>query len=410
MGIKSINKTLKEHSSGAYGTIPITYFSGYRIGIDGNGWVYSRVAIICKSMIMSMVDPFEELDRGEMINRLINSLIVFTCKLMKDNVSLIWCWDGSSPEEKSHIRAARTKAKTRVITKIEEAKQALLDSHILLRTPEKITKYKQLRSQNTSVTPKEMRLIAEVIKGVGLSSVNAISEGEKLAASLAREGIVKAVWSTDTDNHALGTQLMLTGFSGKNEQGVPLVEFVSTVTILHCLTIAMGWDELGMKFGLANFLDLAILHGTDFNPNIKGIGPKRAWNLIKKYGCIEYIEEYEKQLDVTVLNYKKTRELFSYEPSGYRNESSAVNVNKSLNFSDLAVQYGFQDLIFHINTSMTFVTCTPKLAEVDSYDGVINPRDFPTPQPSPAPAEVLPIIVPETKPKELVVSKLEPFK
>ena len=36
MGIKSINKLVKDKTPGAFGTIPITYFSGFRIAIDGN--------------------------------------------------------------------------------------------------------------------------------------------------------------------------------------------------------------------------------------------------------------------------------------------------------------------------------------------------------------------------------------
>jgi flap endonuclease-1 len=45
--------------------------------------------------------------------------------------------------------------------------------------------------------------------------------------------------------------------------------------------------ELGItREGL---VDLAILVGTDFNPGIKGIGPKKALALVKRHGAIEHM-------------------------------------------------------------------------------------------------------------------------
>lgn len=52
--------------------------------------------------------------------------------------------------------------------------------------------------------------------------------------------------------------------------------------------------------------DFCIMCGTDYNPNIKNIGPVRSLNLIKKFGSIDKIEG----VDVSCLNHKEVRKLF----------------------------------------------------------------------------------------------------
>jgi flap endonuclease-1 len=55
-------------------------------------------------------------------------------------------------------------------------------------------------------------------------------------------------------------------------------------------------------------IDLAILVGTDFNKGIRGIGPKTALKLIKKYGSLESLpEEYRTQLPT---NLEELRSIF----------------------------------------------------------------------------------------------------
>jgi flap endonuclease-1 len=59
---------------------------------------------------------------------------------------------------------------------------------------------------------------------------------------------------------------------------------------------------------------LAVLIGTDYFPGVKGIGPKTALKLLKKYGSLEAIIQYEKvnydftQLTLDLL--KNIRKIF----------------------------------------------------------------------------------------------------
>lgn len=47
----------------------------------------------------------------------------------------------------------------------------------------------------------------------------------------------------------------------------------------------------GLGLTHAQFIDLCILMGCDYTSNIRGIGPKSALTLIKKYGDIEHVLE-----------------------------------------------------------------------------------------------------------------------
>ena len=49
-----------------------------------------------------------------------------------------------------------------------------------------------------------------------------------------------------------------------------------------------------LKINQFQLIDLAILIGTDYFPGIKGIGPKTALKLLKKYGSLETVLQYEK--------------------------------------------------------------------------------------------------------------------
>ncbi len=61
------------------------------------------------------------------------------------------------------------------------------------------------------------------------------------------------------------------------------------------------------------FIDLCILLGCDYCDTIRGIGPKRALQLIKQYGDIETILKHLDTKKYTVPDnfpYKEVRELF----------------------------------------------------------------------------------------------------
>jgi len=87
-------------------------------------------------------------------------------------------------------------------------------------------------------------------------------------------------------------------------------------------------------------VDIAILVGTDFNKGVKGIGPKTALKLIKKYGRIEEVLRAE---DISELdNVDEVRDIFLH-PSvteDYSIEWEAVDEEEVINFLCGEHQFG----------------------------------------------------------------------
>lgn len=338
MGIPGINNTLKEHSPEAFGTIPLSYFAGSAIAIDGNEYTYSCAATIIKNMYNSAVDPLLPLNRGELFNRLCAAIVSFSSVLMKNSITPVWCWDGEAPAEKAYIRDKRYAAKVKLRARITEARQYLEQLHPLMRTGETVAAYKKLISQDTTVNPTEMNLLAEFVRSLGIPSLKAEGEAEKLCAALAIEQIVKGVWSEDTDAYALGTPLLITGFDKPGPEGQRITA-VSLPHILYGVSRSFGW-----QFSQNNLVDLCILHGTDFNSNMSQIGPKKSVGLIKKYGTIENISLAEPTKPISTLNHQRTREIFSYVPSGYTVEHARVNNDMLRNCNDILMERGCSEL------------------------------------------------------------------
>lgn len=82
------------------------------------------------------------------------------------------------------------------------------------------------------------------------------------------------------------------------------------------------------------FIDLSILLGCDYCDSIKGIGPKRAIDLIKQHRSIEKILENIDKSKYTISEdwiYKEARELF-FHPEVSDMSNITVSFRKYLKF------------------------------------------------------------------------------
>lgn len=75
----------------------------------------------------------------------------------------------------------------------------------------------------------------------------------------------------------------------------------------------MNLSQILKDFGMnmEQFVDLCILLGCDYVSTIRGIGPKKAFEFIKKHGCIENVLETIDQAVCSFL-FNKSCKLSSY--------------------------------------------------------------------------------------------------
>jgi len=115
--------------------------------------------------------------------------------------------------------------------------------------------------------------------------VQAPEEGEAQAAYMALRGDVWAASSQDFDSLLFGAprlirNLNITGrrkMPGSKEYRDIFIEVIELPKVLEA-------NELASREQL---IDLCILMGTDFNPGIRGIGPKKGLKLIKENGDLK---------------------------------------------------------------------------------------------------------------------------
>lgn len=149
--------------------------------------------------------------------------------------------------------------------------------------------------QNVYVGSEDRKLLAQILEALHVPFCWAAGEAEATCSYLCNENKVDFVLSEDSDNVAYCCKHWVT----KLDLNTGNCLYVS----LELLLDLTQFDENMLR-------DWCIASGCDFNKNIEKIGIKKAFDIITKY---KSLEEVEKHLDCSVLNYKRTREIFSHK-------------------------------------------------------------------------------------------------
>ena len=133
-----------------------------------------------------------------------------------------------------------------------------------------------------------------VLDLLGIPHIQAPEEGEAQAAYLARKGDVWAANSRDYDSVLFAAPRLVRYVTISGQEFLP-----SKGTSRPLIPEIIELEQLlkALEISREQLIDLAILVGTDFNQGIKGVGPKTALKLIKKYGTLKNLPpEYQEQL------------------------------------------------------------------------------------------------------------------
>lgn len=220
-----------------------------------------------------------------------------TINLVENGIIPIYVFDGKPPEEKTQEIQRRIKIKEEAEEKYSQAKeQGEIKS---------MKKYAQMSSRLTKNIAMESK---ELLINMGIPLIDAPSEGEAEAAYLSQKDYVWASASQDYDSLLFGARRLIRNLTITGKRKLPnkdqYVDIVPEIIEL---------DSLLHKLGITReqLIDIGILIGTDYNPEgIKGIGPKTALKIIKKYGDIEKAIGKEIDEKEILFDYKQIRQLF----------------------------------------------------------------------------------------------------
>jgi len=124
----------------------------------------------------------------------------------------------------------------------------------------------------------------ELLRLLGLPTVQAPAEGEAQAAHMAAAQAVWAAASKDYDTLLFGAPRLVRFITISGKEFLPsqgtFRPIVPEIIVLQ--THLDAW-----QLTRPQLIDLAILVGTDFNTGVKGIGPKKALRLVQNHRRIE---------------------------------------------------------------------------------------------------------------------------
>jgi len=249
--------------------IELEQLGGKIVAIDAMNSLYQFLAIIRQRDGQPLKDS-----KGRVTSHL-SGLFYRTTNLVELGIRPIYVFDGEPPKLK------RRTVKERIELRKEAAKEwtAALEAGDV----EGARKYAQRAGR---LTDEMISGSKKLLDGMGAPWVQAPCEGEAQAAHIVQRGDAWAVGSQDFDSLLFGAPLLVRNLAITGRRKLPGKDVYVEVSP-ELVELQTTLKELGIT--REQLVDIGILVGTDYNEGIKGIGPKKALELVKKHGSMENI-------------------------------------------------------------------------------------------------------------------------
>jgi flap endonuclease-1 len=242
--------------------------SGKIIAIDAYNAIYQFLAIIRQPDGTPLRNSM-----GKITSHL-SGLFYRTSNLVEMGIKPIYVFDGIPPTLKAAEIARRRQVKVQAIASYEKA--AIQGDKIKMRM------FAQASTSMKDYMQDDSRKLLELL---GLPWIQAPSEGEAQAAYMTKCGHSDYCVSQDYDSLLFGAPKLLRNVTISGRRKLPS-KGVYVDVVPEVIELSKALDESGLTY--EQLIDVGVLIGTDFNPDgIKGLGPKTALKLIKKYTTLE---------------------------------------------------------------------------------------------------------------------------
>jgi len=242
--------------------MPFPKLAGKKLVIDGCNLLFKYINKIRRD------DQLLYSSNGEPVSHIIG-FFYFCINLLERRVRPIFVFDGYPPKEKRE----KSPEKINRLVKMWQ----IYDKERIQR--------KILFQDSLFLYDKFISDVQGFIRLMGLPVVRGLSEGEGQGARLVREGKAYGMISRDLDSLLFGCPRTFRDVYFKQDSNL--------CTLIDLKSHLERW-----QITREQLIDVAMLIGTDYNPGIKGIGPKKGLKLVLKYGCLEDIPDLEYSWDV----------------------------------------------------------------------------------------------------------------
>ncbi|OXU29107.1 hypothetical protein TSAR_004274 [Trichomalopsis sarcophagae] len=283
MGILGLSKLIADIAPEAIKECELKHLFGRKIAIDASMCLYQfLIAVRSEGAQLSSVD-------GETTSHLMGTFYR-TIRLVENGIKPVYVFDGKPPTLKGGELAKRAERREEAQKQLQAAEEA--------GNVEDVDKFNR---RLVKVTKQHGEEAKQLLTLMGIPFIDAPCEAEAQCAAMVKSGKVYATATEDMDALTFGCNVLLRRLTFSEARKMPIQE--------------IQYDKVLNGLGLTRdeFIDLCIMLGCDYTTSIKGVGPKRAIELIKNHKSLEKILE---NLDTKKFpvpedwNYKDARQLF----------------------------------------------------------------------------------------------------
>jgi flap endonuclease-1 len=228
--------------------------------IDANNALYQFLTIIRQP------DGTPLMDRRGRVTSHLSGILFRMANFIEKGIKPVFVFDGKPAELKAATIDERRKIRDTAGERWKEA----------LERGDEEEAYKQARS-STRVDATIIGTSKELLRLMGIPTVQAPGEGEAQASYMVMKGDARYVVSQDYDTLLFGAPTLVRNLtvSGKRKIRGRTVT-VSPERIVLADTLA------GLQISREQLIEIGILVGTDFNPGVDGVGAKTGLKLVLK--------------------------------------------------------------------------------------------------------------------------------
>ena len=256
--------------------VPITWEALPGIAaVDAHNALYQFLSIIRQP------DGTPLMDTNGRVTSHLSGILFRNASFLERGIRPVYVFDGPPPDFKQKTIEERRSARVQAGVAWEEA----------LAKGDTKEAYKQARS-SSKVDREIIETSKKLLSLMGIPCIEAPSEGEAQATHMVMQGDASYVVSQDYDTLLFGVPMLVRNLtiSGKRK-----IHGRSVTLNPEKVTLAEVVKGLGIT--REQLIQIAVLIGNDFNPGVKGIGPKTGLKLVKEGSFEKTLREREPDFD-----------------------------------------------------------------------------------------------------------------
>ncbi len=245
--------------------VDLSSLTGKSVAIDAYNSLYQFLSIIRQANGTPLKD------RAGRVTSHLSGLLYRTSRLAELSIRVVYVFDGKPPVLKTREIKRRVKTRKEAARKYEAAlaRGETKEAFIYAQATSHVRDYMEQDSK-------------QLLTLMGIPWIQAPSEGEAQAAFMTKQGSTDFCGSQDYDSLLFGAPRLVRNLTISGRRKLPRKQVYIDV-LPEIITLNKTLDDLEISH--EQMVDVGILVGTDYNPEgVKGIGPKKALDLIKEHG------------------------------------------------------------------------------------------------------------------------------